>query len=56
MGKSHEEWQVKQADTALRLYQYFLSQDLKASATGTLGEWETLEDRLREALRLRQWP
>jgi len=56
MAKSHEEWQVKQADTALRLYQYFLSQELKASATatGTSGEWKTLEERLREALRLRQ--
>jgi hypothetical protein len=25
MAKRHEEWQVNQADTALRLYDYFLS-------------------------------
>lgn len=55
MAKSHEEWQVKQADMALRLYQYFLSQELKASATGTgtSGAWKAFEERLREALRLR---
>ena len=25
MAKRHEDWQVRQADTALRLYDYFLS-------------------------------
>lgn len=27
MGKRHEDWQVKQADTALRMYDYFLSRN-----------------------------
>jgi hypothetical protein len=30
MAKRHEEWQVKQADTALRLYDYFLSRETRA--------------------------
>src|SRR4030042_6686945 len=28
MAKQHEDWQVKQADTALRLYDYFLSRTI----------------------------
>jgi hypothetical protein len=27
MAKRHEDWQVKQADTVLRLYNYFLSRE-----------------------------
>lgn len=44
MAKNHEDWQVKQADTALRLYHYFLSQQLRASTldVGTAGEWTVL--------------
>ena len=55
MAKSYEEWQVKQADTALRLYHYFLSQEPKTSTATTeaSGEWKGLEERLCEALRLR---
>jgi hypothetical protein len=29
MAKRHEDWQVKQADTALRLYDYFLSKNVQ---------------------------
>ena len=32
MAKRHEDWQVKQADTALRLYDYFLSEEFIPSA------------------------
>ncbi len=55
MAKTHEDWQVDQADTALRLYHYFLSQKLKVAVPDNEkpGEWENLEERLREALRLR---
>jgi integrase len=56
MAKRHEDWQVKQADTALRLYDYFLSKNI----TPTMGEtfshketWGLLEEKMREALRLR---
>jgi hypothetical protein len=31
IAKRYEDWQVKQADTAMRLYDYFLSNDLKPS-------------------------
>ena len=31
MVKRHEEWQVKQADTALRLYDYFLSKAVSST-------------------------
>ena len=34
MAKRHEDWQVRQADTALRLYDYFLSKNI----TPTMGE------------------
>ena len=34
MAKQHEDWQVKQADTALRLYDYFLSKNV----TPAIGE------------------
>src|SRR3990172_3354169 len=55
MAKTHEEWQVKQADTALRFYNYFLARQLKtlAETTGASAEWKTLEKKMREALRLR---
>lgn len=57
MSKSHEDWQVKQADTALRLYDYFLSREMKAAAEGmhaAAGDWKMLEEKMREKLRLRQ--
>jgi integron integrase len=56
MAKRHEDWQLKQADTALRLYDYFLSKNI----TPTMGEtsshnetWKLLEEKMRNALRLR---
>jgi len=56
MAKRHEDWQVKQADTALRLYDFFLSKNV----TPTMGEtsshnetWKLLEEKMRNALRLR---
>ena len=57
LSKHHEDWQVKQADTALRFYDYFLSREMKASAEGmhaAAGDWKMLEERMREKLRLRQ--
>ena len=55
MAKTHEDWQVKQADTALRLYQYFLAQSEKESRHegGAVPEWRGIEEKMREALRLR---
>lgn len=56
MGKRYEEWQVNQADTALRLYDYFLSQN-PLQKTGDIStdveSWQFLEEKMREALRLR---
>ena len=54
MAKNHEDWQVKQADAALRLYDYFLSCELKRLSSGVPGAWKDLEQRMGEALRLRQ--
>jgi len=54
MGKNHEDWQVKQADAALRLYDYFLSRELKRLSSGVPGAWKDLEQKMGEALRLRQ--
>jgi len=56
LSKRQEDWQVKQAEHALRLYDYFLSLRLEASEarqTGAPQAWQSLEGRMREALRLR---
>lgn len=55
MAKSHEDWQVKQADAALNLYHYYLSGQRKESVPPAVpdGECQDLEEQLREALRLR---
>ncbi|MBE0425146.1 MAG: integron integrase [Nitrospirae bacterium] len=56
LGKRHEDWQVKQADMALRLYDYFLSRGLKSSASGipVSGEdWAAIEVKMQEVLRLK---
>jgi Phage integrase, N-terminal SAM-like domain len=62
MGKSHEEWQVKQAHLALRLFTYFLT-SLPDPADPTepvvaprvaSPDWLAVEDKLRERLRLKQ--
>jgi len=56
LSKNHEDWQVNQADYALRLYQFFLSQgkqDEQANVAGDLDEWKELEDETRKLLRLR---
>ncbi len=56
LAKTHEDWQVKQAEQALRLYTYFLSSQ-QNTATGESQDaaqaWEALETRTREVLRLR---
>jgi integron integrase len=57
MSKRHEHWEVNQADTALRLYDYFLSREIKANAEGVPaaeGDWRALEEKMRQMLRLRQ--
>jgi integron integrase len=56
ISKKHEEWQVNQADYALRLYSFFLNRELKGSSedsTGLEGNWKELEEETRKALRLR---
>lgn len=56
MAKDHEDWQVKQADTSLRFYGYYLSQQMKASDTEKVKArdlWRESEDKMRTALRLR---
>lgn len=56
LSKIHEEWQVKQADYALRLYDYFLSRTQAGKDENTLSlshEWKKLEENTRKVLRLR---
>lgn len=55
LSKNHEDWQVKQADYALRLYNFFLSrgqQSEQASLSGRADEWRKLEEGAHKALRL----
>jgi integron integrase len=57
MAKRHEDWQVRQADTALRLYDYFLSKNVPDTASDGHSDgakWKDLQEKMREALRLRQ--
>jgi integrase len=56
MAKRHEDWQVRQADTALRLYDYFLSKATspKSEEPSSHEErWKSLEEKMRDSLRLR---
>ena len=55
LSKSHEDWQVNQADKALRLYNYFLSQEnnMPLPSDSSLRDWDGIEAKLIEALRLR---
>jgi integron integrase len=54
MAKNHEDWQVKQADAALRLFDYVLSRELNRLSSGVPEAWKDLEQKMGEALRLRQ--
>jgi integron integrase len=57
LGSRREDWHVKQADTALRLYDYFLSRNEAAGIPErslVSEEWEELEGKMRQALRLHQ--
>ncbi len=54
--RTYEEWQVKQADHALRLYNYFLSRNGKGIGKGAGHngkEWAWAEAETRKALRVR---
>jgi integron integrase len=55
ISKHAEDWQVQQADRALRLYGYFLSQrtDGGDDVPKVSSNWRGIEQKLREALRLR---
>lgn len=56
LSRNHEDWQVKQADYAFRLYNFFLSrgqQSEQASLSGGADEWRRLEEETHKALRLR---
>lgn len=56
-SKNHEDWQVNQADNALRLYSYFLSLEYSAQASSIseelINKWKAVEEKTTEALRLR---
>jgi integron integrase len=61
ISKTREDWQVQQAEAALRLYGYYLSSERKkpgdagkaGAQSGTRDLWETREKNFRDALRLR---
>ncbi len=56
LAKTHEDGQVKQANNALKFYTYFLSSKQNndsARSPDDEAEWNMLETRTREALRLR---
>lgn len=56
LAKSHEDWQVKQADYALRLYNFFLSRHKKEPSESKDkfdADWSIIEDNTKRALRLR---
>jgi integron integrase len=57
LSKNHEDWQVNQADNALRLYGYFLSSQHPDKADGIpetlINDWKAVEDKTIEVIRLR---
>jgi len=56
LADNAEDWQVRQAERAVRLYDYFLLQKIKnetGSVSGQAEDWIIVEERTREALRLR---
>jgi len=56
MSRSYKEWQVKQADYALRLYNFFLSRQGKQPPSAWADiekEWGMVEDETRKVLRLK---
>ena len=57
LSKSHEDWQVNQADHAIRLYGYFLSREHSNEAGGIskalINNWKAVEEKTIEAIRLR---
>ncbi len=53
LSRKYEDWQVKQADQALRLYGYFLSRFQAAETSPSAEAWQAIEDKMRTALRLR---
>ncbi|MEW6602051.1 MAG: integron integrase [Nitrospirota bacterium] len=56
LSKKHEDWQINQADNALRLYGYFLSRTSGNETLGdpaTSGDWKQIEEKTKEAIRLR---
>jgi len=56
LAKKHEDWQVQQAERALKLYGYFLSCSQKnndETLTSDSSDWQRMEEKLREALKLR---
>jgi len=55
LARRHEDWQVKQAEHALRLYRYFLAQNETPSTSGQEQEkWRGVMEMARERMRLRQ--
>lgn len=60
ISKTREDWQVKQAETALRFYGHYLtsadggaSSGIESSTTGDGALWVAMEKKTRDALRLR---
>lgn len=57
LAKNHEDWQVSQADRAVRLYLFFLAKAVRAAEESTSGhaqDWNAVEQSTMQALRLRQ--
>ena len=57
LAKNHEDWQVRQADRAVRLYVFFLAKAARAAEESTSGyaqDWNAVEQSTMQALRLRQ--
>lgn len=56
IAKARPDWQVRQADSALRLYGYYLSRASQNNTPETAAareQWQSLEGETRKALRLR---
>ena len=55
LSKKHETWQVEQAATAIKLYQFFEKRQARTTVGNTLGsdaQWKAAADDMRNMLRL----
>lgn len=53
LAKSHEDWQIRQADRAIKLFQYYVSLNRRKKEKGSTRAWRKAEENTIKLLRLK---